>query len=192
MAWRRPPPRDALVRRLRLAHSGELAAARAYAGHWRSVRDPGQRSAIQRILREEMAHRACVGGMLRSLGSPPGRVRDTAMWLVGTAIAASCFVGGWYIPMYGAGRLERRNIWEYGEAARLALAAGRSDLVERLLEMAEVEWDHERWFHDQVRGHPWHRWTRSWGDPPPREEIRLSFARSHSHAAVAVPSPPIR
>jgi rubrerythrin len=160
-----PPARDALVRRLRLAYSGELAAARAYAGHWRSIRGPkraGQREAIQRIMREELEHRAEVGQMLAGLGHRPSRLRDAAMWCIGTAIAASCFVGGWYVPMYGAGRIERRNIWEYEDAVRA---------------MAEVEWDHERFFHDQVRGHWLHARFGGWPEPGPREEIRASFLR---------------
>ncbi|MCA1811669.1 MAG: ferritin-like domain-containing protein, partial [Halobacteriales archaeon] len=158
---KRQGPREVLVRRLRLAYASELAAARAYAGHWRSVRDPGQRASIRRIMQEELDHRAGVGGMLHSLGARPGRVRDAAMWCVGTAIAASCFVGGWYLPMYGAGRIERQNIKEYELAARLAVAARLPGMARDLLAMAEVEWDHERYFHDQVRGHRWHRRTKS-------------------------------
>ncbi|MEA3189600.1 MAG: hypothetical protein QOD77_182 [Thermoplasmata archaeon] len=167
--------RDALVHRLRLAYAGELAAARAYAGHWRSVRDKGQKVDIQRIMREELAHRARVGEMMRELGARPGKPRDLWMGTVGTAIAASCFVGGWYVPMYGAGRIERRNIWEYEVAARLALQAERADFADELLGMAEVEWDHEKFFHDLVRGHRWHRRFHSWPDPPPKGEIRTSF-----------------
>lgn len=181
--------RDALVHRLRLAYAGELAAARAYAGHWRSVRDPDQRANIQRIMREELDHRARVGAMLRDLGARPGRLRDVAMAGVGTAIAASCFVGGWYVPMYGAGRIERRNIWEYEVAARLAREAGCRAFAEELLHMAEVEWDHERYFHDLVRGHRWHRRLHSWPDPPPRDAIRASFTADLPPATGPAPVP---
>ena len=168
--------REALVRRLRLAYAGELGAARGYAGHWRSLRrHPAQSRDVRRIMREELEHRAHVGAMLAELGHRPSRVRDAWMWSIGTAIAASCFVGGWYLPMYGAGRIERRNIWEYEHAARLAAAAGLQRFVEPLLAMAEVEWDHERFFHDQVRGHWLHRRLGSWSAPGPREEIRASF-----------------
>jgi rubrerythrin len=175
-----PSPRDALVRRLRLAYAGELAAARAYAGHWRSIRGARraeQRAAVRRIMREELDHRAAVGRMLAELGHRPSRLRDAAMWCVGTAIAASCFVGGWYIPMYGAGRIERRNIWEYEDAVRLADQAGLQAYAQELLAMAEVEWDHERFFHDQVRGHWLHGRFGSWPEPGPREDIRASFER---------------
>jgi hypothetical protein len=173
---------EAFVRRLRMAYAGELGAARAYAGHWRSIRRgrPGgeaQRQAIRRIQAEEMDHRAQVGAMLRALGHEPGRLRDAAFWCIGTAIAGSCFAGGWYAPMHGAGRIERRNIWEYEDAARLAVRSGRPEWVEPLLAMAEVEWDHERFFHDHARSHWLHARLRGWASPPPREEIRASFQR---------------
>jgi hypothetical protein len=180
--------RAALVRRLELAYSGELGAARGYAGHWRSLRrHPGQRADVQRIQREELEHRAHVGRMLAELGEKPSALRDAVLWCIGTAIAASCFVGGWYWPMYGAGRIERRNIWEYEHAARLAVQSGHPGFVEGLLAMAEVEWDHERFFHDQVRGHWLHRRLGSWDDPAPREEIRASFLRGE--AAARRPTP---
>jgi hypothetical protein len=188
----RAEARDALVRRLRAAYSGELGAARGYAGHWRSLhgrRQADQRADIQRIQREELEHRAHVGRILAELGHRPGRVRDAVFWCIGTAIAASCFVGGWYWPMYGAGRIERRNIWEYEHAARLAVQSGHPGFVEALLAMAEVEWDHERFFHDQVRGHWLHRRLGSWADPSPREEIRASFLRGEPAVKRPVPTP---
>jgi hypothetical protein len=178
---------EALVHRLRMAYAGELGAARAYAGHWRSIRRrrPGgeaQRRTIRCIQAEEMEHRAQVGAMLRALGHRPGRLRDAAFWCIGTAIAGSCFAGGWYAPMYGAGRIERRNVWEYEDAARLAARSGRPDLAGPLLAMAEVEWDHERFFHDQVRSHWLHARLGSWASPLPRADLRASFARGEPAA----------
>lgn len=193
MAWRKPSPsaRAALVRRLRMAYAGELAAARAYAGHWRSIRGrPGQRDRIREIQQEELDHRAEVGRMLLELGQRPGRLRDAALWCVGTAIAGSCFVGGWYVPMVGAGRIERHNIWEYEEAARLAARAGHQAFVEPLLAMAEVEWDHERFFHGHARGHWLYRHAGAWPDPPAREDIRASFRQGRPPANGPAPSAP--
>jgi hypothetical protein len=79
--------------------------------------------------------------------------------------------------MYGAGRLESRNIREYETAARHARACGRSDLTDCLLEMAEVEWDHEFYFRSRVLEHALGRRLPIWPQPPPRESIRLSFER---------------
>ena len=42
--------------------------------------------------------------------------------------------------------------------------------------MAEVEWDHEFYFHSKARGHWLMKLFPDWEDPPPREQIRRSFA----------------
>ena len=87
---------------------------------------------------------------------------------------------GWLAPMYGAGRLERRNIKEYEDAARFARDGGHSDLVDCLLEMAEVEWDHELYFRERVLEHTIGRRLPIWSQPPARQMIRESFAREAS------------
>jgi hypothetical protein len=169
--------RPLLARRLRLAHAAELAAALAYVGHARSVRDPDECRAIAAIGDDERRHRARLGDMLASLGARPSPWRERLMTLIGRAISAFCHVGGWYLPMYGAGRIERRNIAEYEEAARLALLAGRPDLVDDLLEMGEVEWDHELYFRTKAASHRLSRIIRPWSAPPPRVAIRETFER---------------
>ena len=52
-------------------------------------------------------------------------------------IKLPCRIGGWLIPMYGAGRLESGNVREYEDAARFAVMAGYRRFVPALLEMAE-------------------------------------------------------
>jgi hypothetical protein len=171
----RDDARRDLVALLRLAYSGELAAYIAYHGHERSVRSPVEKAEIRRIGRQELHHRRIVGRMLASLGSGPSASRELRMRWTGRAIWLSCFLGGWFAPMYGAARLERGNIGEYVTAARLAVAAGRPDLVDACLDMAEVEWDHERWFHEKARSSWLIRLVPDWDDPPPRESYRAEF-----------------
>lgn len=69
--------------------------------------------------------------------------------------------------MYGAARLERANIDEYVRAAELAAEAGRSEWVEDLLAMAEVEWEHEAWFRSKAEAHPLWKWAPKWAPPAP-------------------------
>lgn len=166
---------------LQLAYSGELAAIRAYLGHRHSLRDRAERAEIAKIVRDEVRHRHCLLELLAELGSAPDPFRERKMESVGRAISAFCQVGGWFFPMYGAGRLEAQNIREYEVAARLALAAGRPTLVEPLLEMAEVEWDHEHYFRGKVLAHPLRHVLRPWPAPPARARIRESF-REHERA----------
>jgi hypothetical protein len=165
--------RAGLVAVLRLAYSGELAAAYAYRGHWKSVRNPAERAHLQAIEAEELQHRAWVGEMLRELGEEPDPRRELRMAAIGKTIGFLCRLTGWLIPMYGAGRLESRNIKEYEDAARHAAACGRLALVPRLLHMAEVEWDHEAYFRGKVMSHFLGRRLPLWTPPPPRENIRM-------------------
>lgn len=167
--------RAQLVLLLQLAYSGELGAIRAYLGHRASLRDRAERAALATITRDEIRHRACIAGMLERLGSAPDARRERKLDRVGRCIAFACSVGGWFIPMYGAGRLERDNVGEYEHAARLAIAAGMPELVEAMLEMAEVEWDHEAYFRGKASSHVMWRVVPAWPALPPRDEIRRSF-----------------
>lgn len=179
--------RTGLIALLQLAYSGERAAGYAYAGHWRSVARPEERTRIRVIEDEEWRHRACVGRMLESLGSAPLRGREVRAAIIGRVLGFLCHVSGWFAPMYGAGRLESRNIREYEDAARLARDCGREDLVDDLLEMAEVEWEHEAYFRACVLSHPWSRRFQVWPQPPPKEHIRASYAAETDRSEVPAP-----
>ena len=77
--------------------------------------------------------------------------------------------------MYGAGRLERSNIIEYEDAARFAEEAGHPEMLECILQMAEVEWEHELFFREKVIGHWMLRIFPLWEAPPSKETIRRPF-----------------
>lgn len=159
--------RTRLVRLMQLAHAGERAAAHAYQGHWRAVSDPLERAAIQEIEAEEWEHRALVRGILTGLGAAPQPLREAFMGTLGRVIGWSCFVGGWYVPMYGAGKLEAQNVNEYAAAAILAEAAGEVRFLPALRRMAEVEVRHEAWFRVRCASHWLVRWIPLWRQPPP-------------------------
>ena len=167
--------RRALAEILRGAHGGELGAALAYDGHWRSLRNPDEIAEVHQIALDELEHRARVREMLAELGVEPDPWRERLMFAIGTMIGWLCRVGGWFIPMYGAGRLESGNVREYEDAARFAAVSGCGHFVPDLLHMAEVEWDHEHYFRSKVEGHWLGALVRLWDAPPPRETIRESF-----------------
>src|SRR5262252_8830018 len=81
-----------LIFLLQLAYSGELGAARAYAGHAHSLRDPADRSELRKILRDEIRHRRCLRRMLAALGSAPDERRESKMDMVGKSISLFCHV----------------------------------------------------------------------------------------------------
>jgi rubrerythrin len=170
--------RRRLIRQLQGAFSGELAAGFAYRGHWKSVRDTGERQRIREIEAEEWHHRELVRGLLRELGARPNPIREVVFWIIGRFLGISCFLSGWFLPMYGAGKLERGNIVEYEEAAVYAITAGHGSMVECILEMAEVEWEHERYFRECVADHPWLRLFPLWDAPPVKQTIRERFRSS--------------
>lgn len=179
-----------LVAILRLACSGELAAALAYRGHARSVADADERRTIERIEQEELHHRRQLFAMLGAMGRAPTRLREARAWLIGRALGLLCHVAGWLIPMYGAGRLESRNVREYEAAARHAFGCGRHEWIDCLLTMAEVEWEHEAWFRGRVLSHRLGRRLPIWPAPPPKVSIRLRFEGECARSAGAVPHEP--
>lgn len=172
-----------LIALLRLAYSAELAAAYAYRGHWHSVSDENERDRILKIENEEWHHRELVGEMLKKLETNPNRARELRATIVGRVLGALCHFTGWFAPMYGAGRLESRNIREYEAAARYARDAGHDELVDCLLMMAEVEWEHEKYFRSRVLSHRLGKRLSLWSEPPAREMIRKSFAEYVQPAA---------
>ncbi len=169
--------KQALVRLLQNAHAGEKAAANAYWGHARSlfIWNKEERKQIIKIYEDELHHRRRLFDFLQSLDSKPRLIREIGMWCVGASIAILSIIGTWFIPMYGAGQLESTNIGEYEVAARLALLAGREELIEELLVFAEVEWDHEDFFRKKVEDHWVTRYYPLWNKPARRDSIRSLF-----------------
>ncbi|MDX2168402.1 MAG: demethoxyubiquinone hydroxylase family protein [Deltaproteobacteria bacterium] len=167
----------ALITVLRAACSGELAAGFAYRGHWQSLAAGDEREHIRTVEAEEWHHRGLVIDMLAQLGKRPSRRLEAIFWTIGRTLGLLCHLSGWLAPMYGAGRLESRNVREYEDAACHAWGCGRGEWADCLLSMAEVEWDHESYFRQRVMSHWLGARLPLWTAPAPRAEIRASFAR---------------
>jgi hypothetical protein len=147
--------RNQLIHILQGAYSGELAAGFAYRGHWKSISNEKERLAIQKIEQEEWNHRKRVGEILEKLGGAPQSFREAKLWVVGRTIGLSCYLLGWFLPMYFAGRLEGGNVIEYQVAAFHAAALGLKEFEADLLVMAAVEKEHEQFFLGVISGHRW-------------------------------------
>jgi rubrerythrin len=178
--------RSSLIALLQLAFSGEKAAAYAYRGHWKSVSLPEERERIAAIEEEEWHHRRLVGDILTRLGAAPDTRREKRAARVGRTLGFLCHLSGWFCPMYGAGKLESRNIREYESAARFALECGEPEYIDCLLTMAEVEWEHEHYFRLKVLNHWLGRLLPVWPEPPPKATIRASFEKLEDAAPVHV------
>jgi len=146
--------RHNLIRILQNAHAGEMAAAYAYRGHWKSLKkDSAEREHIQQIEREEWEHRVNVLRWLEKLDAEPNARREKIFWTVGKAIGAACYVSGWFFPMYFAGRLESQNVQEYVDAAEFAKELEMNECFDEMMEMSRVEGEHEEYFRSVVRNH---------------------------------------
>lgn len=146
-------PAQKLIRILQNAYSGEIAAAYAYRGHWKSLKRSPERERIKEIEAEEWDHRRRVGEWLENLGARPRGSREKVFWTIGRTLGLTCHISGWFMPMYFAGRLESQNSVEYEDAAAFARELGMADCVEDLLDMARVEVEHEKFFRETVTGH---------------------------------------
>ncbi|MEO6655835.1 MAG: ferritin-like domain-containing protein [Pyrinomonadaceae bacterium] len=146
-------PRQDLIRILQSAHSGELAAAYAYRGHWRSLKASSEKTRIEKIENEEWRHRETVARWLKHLEANPRKIREAIFWTIGRTLGFSCHLSGWFMPMYFAGRLESQNSVEYEDAAKFARELGMDECVADLLDMARVEVEHEEFFYQTVAGH---------------------------------------
>jgi len=143
-----------LIHVLHMAYSGEKAAAYAYNAHWKSLKNPAERESIRRIEHEEIEHREIVGVMLEKLGNGPQPWREVLMACIGRSVGIACYLIGWFLPMYFAGRLESSNIKEYDVAATHAEALGMTEEAKTLMRLSSVEAQHEEFFLQTIANHP--------------------------------------
>lgn len=141
-----------LVKLLRLAYSAERAAAYAYIGHAGSVSDPVQKAALTEIEADEWDHRASVLQIMQTYDIPISRFLEVRFFLIGKLISASCYVIGWFMPYYFAGRLESGNVCEYFIMQQYFHELGIVDHDDTLYEMGIKEKEHEQFFLDGLRG----------------------------------------
>ncbi len=135
-----------LARLLQLAYSAEKAAAFAYIGHAGSVKSPIEKVAIKQIEMDEWQHRATVLAMMQKYDISPSRYFETKYHVIGRIISASCYVIGWFMPYYFAGRLESGNVCEYFIMMRYFNEIGITEHDEVLYEMGLKEKEHEVYF----------------------------------------------
>ena len=138
-------PRAQLIATLQMAYSGELAAGFAYRGHWHSVRDPEERRRIKQIEDEEWHHRKLVGEMLES--PVPVRIKcgrcERPWWGECWDCCVTSAVGSRRCTERAGSRVA---ISSSMKRRRVMRSRAGEDLIDCLLTMAEVEWEHEKYF----------------------------------------------
>ena len=143
-----------LVKQLQLAYSAEKAAAFAYIGHAGSVANPDEKVAIRHIELDEWRHRETVLSIMRRYDIPVSQYNEVKYHIIGRVISLSCYVIGWFMPYYFAGRLESGNVCEYFVMMRYFNELGITEHDDVLYEMGIKEKEHEVYFQKTIKNNP--------------------------------------
>lgn len=140
-----------LVDLLQKAYSAEKAAAFAYQGHAGSVKNVEEKAAIRQIEIDEWNHRAAVLQIMQQYDIRPSGWYEFQFHVIGKIISFSCYVIGWFMPYYFAGRLESGNVCEYFRMMHYFHALGITEHNEILYEMGIKEKEHEMYFLEKLQ-----------------------------------------
>jgi len=155
-----------LVDLLKRAYSAEKAAAFAYIGHAASVKNQEEKKAIRQIEIDEWNHRAEVLKIMPQYNIPISKYYEIKFHIIGKIISGSCFVIGWFMPFYFAGRLESGNVCEYFRMMQFFHSLNIHEHDEVLYEMGIKEKEHEVYFLNQIKNSkllPFFEKLFSWG-----------------------------
>lgn len=144
-----------LIRSLQLAYSAEKAAAYAYIGHAKSVKDSYQKKSIHQIEIDEWHHRAEVLKIMQEYDIPISKWYEFKFTVIGRMISASCFVLGWFMPFFFAGKLESGNVCEYFVMIHKFHSLGITKHDKILYEMGVKEKEHEVFFLSMIKNKKW-------------------------------------
>ncbi|MHA4812547.1 ferritin-like domain-containing protein [Flavitalea flava] len=136
---------------LQKAYSAEKAAAFAYQGHAASVKDQEEKKAIRQIEIDEWNHRKEVLQLMQVYGVPVSRYYERRFHFVGKVISSSCYVIGWFMPFYFAGRLESGNVCEYFRMRQFFNSIGIKEHDRLLYDMGMKEKEHEIYFLSKIK-----------------------------------------
>ena len=136
---------------LQRAYSAEKAAAFAYQGHAGSVKDPLEKAAIKQIERDEWNHREEVLRIMQCYSVPVSGFYERRYHVIGKVISGSCYVIGWFMPFFFAGKLESGNVCEYFRMMQYFHELGITRHNDALYEMGMKEKEHEVYFLSRIR-----------------------------------------
>lgn len=176
-----------LVKLLQLAYSAEKAAAFAYIGHAGSVRNPAEKLAIKQIELDEWQHRETVLRIMQQYEIPPSRYYEIKYHVIGRIISCSCYIIGWFMPYYFAGRLESGNVCEYFIMMKYFNEIGITAHDEALYEMGIKEKEHEVYFLKSLKSNrllPLFERIFGWGNTSRLNDVDLEHKHSVNESKV--------
>lgn len=139
---------------LQMAYSAERAASFAYQGHAGSVADADIKAHIKQIEADEWLHRAEVLKLMNQYGVKVNIWYEFKYYWIGKFIGYSCYLIGWFVATYFAGRLESGNVNEYFRMKELYHSIGITEHDAILEEMGIKEKEHEVYFLEKIRTNP--------------------------------------
>lgn len=138
---------------LQMAYSAEKAAAFAYQGNAGSVKSKEEKIAVKQIEDDEWNHRTEVLHIMQQYNIPVSKWYEFRFHIVGKTIGTACYVIGWFMPFYFAGRLESGNVCEYFRMKDFFNELGIHEHDKVLFEMGVKEKEHENYFLEQIKDH---------------------------------------
>lgn len=165
-----------LVTLLQQAYSAEKAAAFAYQGHAGSVKDPEAKKLIHQIEIDEWNHRREVLSIMNQYDIPVSKYYEFRFHIIGKIISGSCYVIGWFMPYFFAGKLESGNVCEYFRMMHYFHSLGIKEHDKVLYEMGIKEKEHEVYFLSQIKNDkllPIFEKIFSWGKSKSYNDVNL-------------------
>ena len=181
-----------LIDLLQKAYSAEKAAAFAYQGHARSVKDADEKMAIRQIEADEWNHRKEVLQIMQHYNIPVSKYYEWRFHIIGKLISASCHVIGWFMPFFFAGKLESGNVCEYFRMMQYFHEEGIVVHNHVLYEMGIKEKEHEVYFLGKIRNKkllPLFEKVFGWGSSKSFNDIDLDKKYPVSESAVYCSGP---
>jgi rubrerythrin len=165
-----------LTKLLQQAYSAEKAAAFAYQGHAASVNDPEAKRSIRQIEVDEWNHRKEVLSIMNQYSIPISKFYELRFYIIGKIISTSCYIIGWFMPYYFAGKLESGNVCEYFRMMHYFHSVGIKEHDKILYEMGIKEKEHEVYFLSQIKNDkllPFFEKVFSWGKAKSYNDVDL-------------------
>jgi hypothetical protein len=155
-----------LVDLLRKAYSAEKAAAFAYQGHAGSIKNIEEKQLIHQIEIDEWNHRKEVLAIMNQYNISISTFYEMQFHIIGKVISFACYIIGWFMPYFFAGRLESGNVCEYFRMMQYFHQLGIVEHNQCLFDMGMKEKEHEVYFLNKIKNKkllPFFEKLFSWG-----------------------------
>ena len=175
-----------LIDLLQQAYSAEKAAAFAYQGHAGAVKNPEAKKIIRQIEIDEWNHRGEVLDIMKKYDIPVSKYYEFRFHIIGKIISGSCYVIGWFMPYFFAGKLESGNVCEYFRMMHYFHSLGIKDHDKILYEMGIKEKEHEIYFLSQIKNNkllPFFEKLFNWGKNKSYNDVDLEKKYSLEESA---------